>query len=204
MGNISSVRNAFDRFSVEIVLAERAEEAVGFDAIVLPGVGAFAQGMHELQSRGWVSFLRENVAERKVPFLGFCIGMQLLAQAGEEHGRTEGLGLIPGTVRSIQDFLPGARVPHMGWNDIKVAEGKSPVLFREFQRAPDFYFANSFVFEPKGGKSFVSSTFSYEGAEFVASLESDNIHATQFHPEKSQFAGLGVLDNFLSFVQSRC
>jgi imidazole glycerol-phosphate synthase subunit HisH len=195
MGNLRSVANAF-RFvgaGVECVTDPAGLRHV--DAIVLPGVGAFGDGIRNLHERGFVGPLAEEVLHKGKPFLGICLGMQLLATTGLEHGTFAGLGWIPGVV----DRFPNAtgegplRVPHIGWNDVRFVERGG--LFDDLGESASFYFVHSYKVEPQD-KGVVSGWCEY-GVPFAASIRRGNIVATQFHPEKSHRAGLSLLRNFL-------
>jgi len=193
MGNLRSVANAFEAIGATPEICDRPETIEGADRIVLPGVGAFGDGMESLRKRGWIETLEDEVRRKGKPFLGLCLGLQLLATAGEEHGAHSGLGWIPGKVERFPDNDPALRVPHIGWNDVVFSEGSR--LFEGLGAGGVFYFVHSFVFRPDD-PALVSGRCSY-GIDFCASVEKDNIFATQFHPEKSQKKGLAVLKNFL-------
>lgn len=192
MGNLGSVANAVEAAGGRPVLVRTPGELRGADRIILPGVGAFGDGARNLRERGWIEAMSEEALVKGRPFLGVCLGMQLLASRGTEHGRHEGLGWIPGECRRFE--LTGLRVPHVGWNSVRFRAGSK--LFAGLGEAADFYFVHSFVFHPED-PGLVSGTCDY-GGDFCAALERDNIHAAQFHPEKSHRAGLAVLKNFLA------
>lgn len=193
MGNLASVVNAFDAVGASAVVTRSPSDLDRSTHIVLPGVGAFPDGMSNLKAGGWVDSLNEQVLERRKPFLGLCLGMQLLATTGAEHHSCEGLGWIAGRVVRMVPADSRARVPHMGWNDVTIA--RNDTLYRGLPDSEVFYFAHSFVFEPDD-RSVMTGACDYYGS-FAASLEVENIMATQFHPEKSQRAGLEVLRNFI-------
>lgn len=193
MGNLASVLNAFQAVGASAVVTRSPSDLGQASHIVLPGVGAFPDGMSNLIAGGWVDSLVEQVHQRRKPFLGLCLGMQLLASTGEEHHFCQGLGWIAGRVVRMTPEDSRARVPHMGWNDVTIARNET--LYRGFPGSEVFYFAHSFVFAPDD-QSVMTGTCDYYGS-FAASLEQDNIMATQFHPEKSQRAGLEVLRNFI-------
>jgi imidazole glycerol-phosphate synthase subunit HisH len=197
MGNLGSVCNALAAAGATPLRAERPEELEAADAIVLPGVGAFAAGMENLRARGLVPVLRRAVLEQGKPFLGICLGMQLLADTGSEHGPSSGLGLVPGRVERLA--LPESgdlRLPHIGWNDLRIRRHDG--LYRDIADGEDFYFVHSYVFIADD-PAVVSATCEH-GVEFAASLEAGAIHAVQYHPEKSHRAGLKLLGNWVKSV----
>ena len=194
MGNLRSVANAVEVIGWEALISSNPEDLRRADKVILPGVGAFGDGMRNLKAMGWINVLDEEIRRKAKPFLGLCLGMQLLATTGTEHGTHQGLNWIPGVVERIQCDGPKIRVPHIGWNDVRFVKGEG--LYSGMGDSKTFYFVHSYVFRPESF-SVVSGVCSY-GVEFAASLELDNIFATQFHPEKSQKAGLAVLKNFLS------
>ncbi len=193
MGNLRSVQNAFSVLDCEAQIAKTPELLNKADKIVLPGVGAFGDGMANLQMYGWLEALESEVKQKGKPFLGLCVGMQVLASTGTEHGLTRGLKWIPGTVEKLESDEPTVRVPHIGWNDVRVT--KKDGMYAGIGESPSFYFVHSYVLKPDDMS--VVNGFCEHGAEFVASIEKDNIWATQYHPEKSQKSGLQVLRNFL-------
>jgi glutamine amidotransferase len=193
MGNLMSVYNVFCLLKCSASVVRSPAELDAADGIVLPGVGAFGDGMEHLKINGWVEELDVNIIKRRKPFLGICLGMQLLATSGAEGGRHEGLGWIDGTV----DRMAGdgsIRIPHIGWNDVNFV--KKDGLYHGLKDPQAFYFVHSYTFLPRD-KSCVSGIFSY-GSEYAASIEKDNIFAVQFHPEKSQSAGIALIKNFLN------
>ncbi|MBK9140870.1 MAG: imidazole glycerol phosphate synthase subunit HisH [Candidatus Melainabacteria bacterium] len=194
MGNIRSVLLAFEKAGADPIVSNDPEIIASSQAIVLPGVGAFGDAMRNLKALGLVDVLKECVTVKEKPFLGICLGMQLLASVGYEHGEHEGLGIIEGEVTRL-DGGNGLRIPHVGWNDVKVDSTRVP--YDGFSDQPNFYFVHSFRLVPKS-PDVVTGTCDY-GSEFVVSVAQKNIVAVQFHPEKSQKTGLKVLENFLAF-----
>lgn len=194
MGNLRSVANAIASLQYPIQIIDHPTELKRASHIILPGVGAFGDAMNNLQSQGWIHVLETEVRENKKPFLGICLGMQLLATVGTEHGNHKGLDWVAGTVERLQSNDPEVRIPHIGWNDAQISKSES--LYAGFTKTPAFYFVHSYVLIPSD-RTIVSATTSH-GTEFITSIEFDNIYATQFHPEKSQKAGLALLKNFLS------
>lgn len=192
MGNIRSVENAFRSLTSDLQIVANPADLREAERIVLPGVGAFGDGMRQLHAGGWIPALEESVLGARKPFLGLCVGLQVLATVGTEHGAHSGLGWIPGRVERLRGGT-GIRVPHIGWNDVDVNSGNG--MYAGIER-PVFYFVHSYAFQPEDW-SVVSGTATH-GEPFAASVESSNIWATQFHPEKSQRAGLQVLRNFIT------
>ncbi|MBV9840442.1 MAG: imidazole glycerol phosphate synthase subunit HisH [Sphingomonadaceae bacterium] len=192
-GNLRSVHNALQAAGGEGVQVTADPEAVrGADRIVLPGVGAFAACMNALSAiPGMVPALHERVIGGGVPFLGICIGMQLMADAGEEHGRHPGLGWIAGSVRRLAPADPALKVPHMGWNDVTPAR-EHPLIARG-----EAYFLHSYAFDPADAADTVAATD--HGGAVTAAVGRDNLVGVQFHPEKSQAYGLAFLARFLEW-----
>lgn len=194
IGNLRSVCNAFLAIGAEPELVRDPASLAAVDRIVLPGVGAFGDGIAALRAAGFPEVLREQVLGRGKPFLGICIGMQILARTGMEDGEHEGLGWIPGSVVRLPQ-PPGLRVPHIGWNNVRIAPGAR--LFAGLSDSPDFYFVHSYALaRSPENEPFIAAWCDY-GTEFPAAIERDNVFAVQFHPEKSQKSGIRVLRNFL-------
>lgn len=191
-GNLRSVFNAVEALGAEAGIVNRPADLSRFTHAILPGVGAFGEAMAALRNDGWIDALNQHAMVEKKPFLGICLGMQLIAEKGTEHGDHEGLGWIKGTVTRLQGSQE-VRIPHIGWNDVELAG--SPMLYDGMQSGSDFYFVHSYALQPTD-ESCVTG-WCHHGAKFVASIEAGNIHATQFHPEKSQKAGLHILKNFI-------
>jgi glutamine amidotransferase len=196
MGNVQSVRNAFELLGCEVRLSGDPERIKDADALVLPGVGAFGEAMSNLRQRRLIEPLRDAVLNDGKPLLGICLGMQLLADESDEHGTHKGLSLIPGHVRSIP-VPKGFMIPHIGWNGVRLAQ-PAP-LFRHLQDGDAFYFVHSHRFE--GEAEHVVATTNH-GVDITASIRKDRLFAVQFHPERSQRKGLQVLRNFVSYVES--
>ena len=191
--NIRSVEKALDRINSEYMTSSDPKDFDLATHFILPGVGSFPDGMTNLKKLGLIEPLKTQVLKNKKPLLGICLGMQLLADRGEENNVCEGLGLIPGVVKKLQTKRD-VKLPHMGWNNIK--HNKS-ILFDNITQDTNFYFLNSFHFIPIS-ESVISSKCSY-GGEFVSSIQNQNIFGTQFHPEKSQKYGLELLKNFVNY-----
>ena len=195
-GNLQSVHNALKAAGAEHVhLTAEPEIVRGARRIVLPGVGSFKSCAEGLRSvSGMVEALEERVLADGVPFLGVCVGMQLLATRGVEHGATAGLGWIGGEVLAIEPRDPAIKVPHMGWNDVLPMPHRDGAALVERGEA---YFLHSYHFVPDEGRDVAAMTD--HGGGLVAAVARDNILGVQFHPEKSQGYGLGLLSRFLEW-----
>ncbi|HQA07354.1 MAG TPA: imidazole glycerol phosphate synthase subunit HisH [Syntrophomonadaceae bacterium] len=190
VGNLASVQNAFRKVGFPSLITSKPEQILKATRIVLPGVGAFADGMDSLQKLGLTQVIYEAV-QKGIPLLGICLGMQMLFSTSEEAGLHQGLNLIPGKVRRFQ--LPSSyKVPHMGWNRIRVTDNSR--LFNNIPSGSYAYFVHSFYTEPEDPQ--VKAASSDYGIEFTCAVEKGNIFGTQFHPEKSSQVGLRVLRNF--------
>jgi glutamine amidotransferase len=197
-GNLASAEKALIHAADggEIVVTDQPEVVANADRIVLPGVGAFASCMGALASRpGLVEAMTEAVQTRGAPFLGVCVGMQLLATRGLEFGQTPGLGWIGGEVRRLEPNTSGFKVPHMGWNAL--ADVAPHPLFAGLEPDAHMYFTHSFAFTPHEASDVAAHVD--HGGPFAAAVAKDNIAGVQFHPEKSQGAGLRLLSNFLKW-----
>ncbi|MBI3637741.1 MAG: imidazole glycerol phosphate synthase subunit HisH [Candidatus Rokubacteria bacterium] len=192
-GNLGSVEKAFERIGVPAVVTQDARAVDEADAVVLPGDGAFHDAMANLDRLGLTPSMRRALDGRR-PFLGICLGYQLLFSSSDEFGQGRGLDVIPGTVRR---FPPGRKIPHMGWNRVHPERG-----MRLFEGVPDgahFYFVHSYYPEP--GETALRRAWCEYGVRFAAAIERDRIFATQFHPEKSQRWGIRLLENFAAVVK---
>lgn len=190
MGNLRSVQKALEKVGHEAAITDRPEEIAAADKLVLPGVGAFADAIAALHQKQLVEPIKEAIAGGK-PFLGVCLGLQLLFDVSHEDGEHQGLGVVPGEVRKF-DVPRELKVPHMGWNQARLA--KRSRLFAGVQDESYFYFVHSYYVAP-ADPGVVAAECDY-GGPFCAAIERDNLFATQFHPEKSQADGLRVLKNF--------
>jgi len=188
MGNVASVQKALSYLNVENIVTENFNEIDQAKFIILPGVGSYNQGISNLQKNGLFDFLSDQVLKKKKPFLGICLGMQLIATKGTEPFEIAGLNWIGGEVIKME--LKEKRVPHLGWNTIIPKETK---YFSSLKNL-DFYFIHSYHFKVTD-EQYISSIVNY-GIDMVSSVQKENIFATQFHPEKSQETGLKLLKNF--------
>lgn len=190
MGNLRSVQKGFERVGANAAIINEPEQIRAASKIVLPGVGAFGDAITELRRRNLVEPICEAIQAGK-PFLGICLGLQMLFDVGYEGGRFEGLGIIPGEVRRFE--LPAEyKIPHMGWNRV-IQRRRSP-LFKDVPDNEHFYFVHSYYVVPRDAN--VVGTETDYGGTFCSSIWRDNLFATQFHPEKSQTRGLELLKNF--------
>ncbi len=198
-GNLRNVQKAFERIGYQPVISGRPADVEKAEVIIFPGVGSFAEAMQTLGEMNVIGTLRRHVMEKHKPFLGICLGMQLLAREGSEGGRTEGLGFLPAKVERLDAEAKGLRLPHIGWNS--VVPRANSVLFQGIPADSDFYFVHSYHLICDEAPA-VAATCEY-GRRFVCAVEKDNIFATQFHPEKSRKAGLKVLENFMNYCRSQ-
>lgn len=194
MGNIDSVFRAVEECGGAPVVTCLSAEIKDADCIILPGVGSFGDGMDNIKNKGLDEIIGERVLDRGVPFLGICLGMQLLAGRGYEFGENRGLGWIQGDVVRLKTDSPGTRIPHVGWNEV-YPQRESPLL-HDVQPGQDFYFVHSYHFLCADEKNILATT-PYCG-RFTSAVCKGNIFGVQFHPEKSQKSGFLVLRNFLS------
>ena len=200
-GNLRSVAKACERVSadvdetVEVVVSPEAADVTSADRVILPGVGAFGDcraGIAALP--GMEEALHDFVEAKARPFLGICVGMQLMADVGEEHGQHQGFGWISGRVRAIEPKDKALKIPHMGWNDLEFC-GSHPVLEGLDASAPHAYFVHSYAMDVAADEDLMART-DY-GGPVTAMIARDNMLGTQFHPEKSQAFGLGLLKGFM-------
>lgn len=190
MGNVRSVQNALDYLGHANQLIQRAAEIRSAEKLILPGVGSFTEAMENLSHLEVIGAIREAAAAG-TPFLGICLGMQLLADQGDEGGLRDGLGLIGGTARRLATGDTRLKVPHMGFNQVTYMKPSN--LFVGIDDASHFYFAHSYVLDcPRD----CVTAIAVHGSPFTAAVQRDNVMGSQFHPEKSQSHGLRFLQNF--------
>jgi glutamine amidotransferase len=193
MGNVGSVKNALDSLGVSNIISTNPKDLEKATHIILPGVGAFKECVKNLKKAGFIEVLCREVLNKKKPYLGICLGMQILSREGEEGGSSLGLGFVKGQTRKFKVDEKKFHLPHVGWNDVAVKQTSR--LFVGINR-PIFYFVHSFHFVPTD-KNIISGQSEY-GEKFASAIEDKNIFGVQFHPEKSQKAGLQLLENFLN------
>lgn len=197
VGNLKSVEKAFQFIGADAVVSSDAEFILKADAVVLPGVGAFADAMDSLHNAGMTEVVKQVIAENK-PFLGICLGMQLLFEYSEEGGdRVEGLGIFKGSIKQLPSDM-NLKVPHMGWNHLNIVGEQD--LFKNLEAAPYVYFVHSYYLKAEN-RELVAATTNY-GIEFDVAINKDKVFATQFHPEKSGETGLTILKNFIRTINS--
>jgi imidazole glycerol-phosphate synthase subunit HisH len=192
-GNLQSVRNALKAAGADAIVTPDPDIVAKADRIILPGVGAFAACIGALSSiDGMIEALDRRVRGEGTPFLGICVGMQLLADAGVEHGTTYGLGWIAGTVRTIEPVGTSIKVPHMGWNDV------TPASHHPLTEKGEAYFLHGYHYDVTNSADVLATT--HHGVPLVAAVARGNIIGVQFHPEKSQTYGINFLKRFLSWA----
>ena len=194
MGNFRSVQKSFERNNCDVTVTNNHKKIMNADKIVLPGVGSFKDGMKNLSNLGLLNVLNEAVIDNKKPFLGICLGMQLMANIGYENSKTNGLGWIDGEIVKF-NFLDNKslKIPHVGWNNVRF-KGNN-LIFDEIPDNSDFYFVHSYHFNLN--EDVISGTTEY-GYEFVSAISKNNLYGFQFHPEKSQELGLAIINNFIN------
>lgn len=192
-GNIRAIGNIYERLKIPFKIANHPGEVKGSQKIILPGVGAFDETISMLDESGFRSVLDHEVLTNKVPVLGICVGMQILADKSEE-GKLPGLGWIKGEVKKIDKSLltEKPKIPHLGWNSIEAV--KNSLLLQDIDKEEGFYFLHNYYFECREGNDVLSKTF--YGKNFTSSVNNKNIYGVQFHPEKSHHNGVRLLQNF--------
>ena len=189
-GNVGSVKNILEFLKFDFIISNSIQSIKDSSHIILPGVGAFGKSMEKIKKNIPLDVLEDEIINKKKPFLGICVGMQVLFNSSEEFGNFEGLGWLKGKVKKIKAKI----LPHVGWNEIEIT--KENALLRNLENNKDFYFVNSFHSIPDDKNIIISET-KYE-EKFCSAIQKDNIFAVQFHPEKSQLAGQIILKNFFS------
>lgn len=192
-GNLNAIKNIYERLSIPFEFANTKELIEKADHIILPGVGAFDETISTLQEKGFIEVLNKKVLEEKVPILGICVGMQMLADSSEE-GTLNGLSWIHGNVKKFdKNFIQGKpKIPHLGWNSIEITRDCS--LFKDIDPAIGFYFVHSYYYECADEANVICNT--QYGKVFHSAVNYDNIYGVQFHPEKSHDNGVQLLKNF--------
>jgi len=194
-GNVRSVLNVLEHLGASGIISNQRDDIINCSHIILPGVGAFGPAMEKIKQRIPLGTLEREVIEKAKPFLGICVGMQILGSKGFEFGEHQGLGWIPGDVTMLD--VGQLRLPHIGWNNIEIRKHTSE-LVHGLSELKDFYFANSFGLNPLDKDHIVATT--WHGKNFNSIVQKGRIFGVQFHPEKSQKAGHQLLKNFLAIV----
>ena len=198
ISNLRSVINAFQRVGVDIAVSSDPDEIAAAPALVLPGVGAFEEAVNAMEGKNLADLIRSR-AESGVPLLGICLGMQLLAEESYENGHYTGLGLIRGQVRRLESSSPQYRIPNIGWCDTRPAG--PGVLYPEGVGTDTFYYVHSYHMccsDPGD----VAAVMDFSGSDVTVAVERGNIFGVQFHPEKSQDAGLDLIERFAGYLRS--
>jgi len=198
MGNLHSACKGLEKAGATTQITNAVADLERADAVVLPGVGAFDPAMQHLRSRDLIQPIRDIIASGK-PFLGICLGLQILFEASEE-GTETGLGVVAGTVKHFRPE-PGITIPHMGWNQLQLVQSDLP-LWQQLPPQPYVYFVHSYYVEP-ADPTVRAATVTHGSQTVTAAIAQDNLMAVQFHPEKSSTAGLQILSNFVQQVRSR-
>jgi len=193
MGNLRSVQKALEKAGGQTLITHDRRDIQVAEKVVLPGVGAMQPAMDRLKELQLIDPILSVAAEK--PFLGICLGLQLLFNTSTEGGQTSGLGIVPGSARRFT----GLKVPHMGWNQLNIEQGHCP-LFQNIENGTDLYFCHSYYVDPDD-ESLIAGTTDY-GIPFTSAVWRDNLFAVQFHPEKSQDAGLKILENFVNLQEA--
>ena len=192
-GNIRAIGNIYDTLKIDYKIAKSPEEVIGAEKIFLPGVGAFDETISKLDQTGFRKVLDFEVLQNKVPIIGICVGMQILAESSEE-GKLLGLGYIKGKVKRIDESLLNQKpkLPHLGWNSIEIT--RQSELLKNIDSELGFYFLHSYYFECENKEDILTTT-NY-GKPFASAINHDNVYGIQFHPEKSHQNGINLLHNF--------
>jgi imidazole glycerol-phosphate synthase subunit HisH len=201
IGNVRSILNAFENQGADVFLTNSKDAILKSDGLVLPGVGAFSHGMNNLEYYDLVDVIKKYVVSGK-PFMGICLGMQLLFEESEEFGQTSGLGLISGKVVKLPaKDDKNEKLPHVSWNELNVKSSQwTDTILEGIEEGSDMYFVHSFVAQPKDSNNILSIT-EYSSNNFCSSVNKDNIYGCQFHPEKSGKIGLKIIKNFIRICQ---
>jgi imidazole glycerol-phosphate synthase subunit HisH len=201
IGNVRSILSAFENQGAHVVLTRNKEKILESDGVILPGVGAFSHGMESLNKYSLVEVIKEYIETNK-PFMGICLGMQMLFDESEEFGQTIGLGLISGSVIKLPtEDSKNEKLPHVSWNELNFKSSKwDGTILNGIKEGSDMYFVHSFVAQPDNVDNILSTT-EYSGYNFCSSVNKGNIYGCQFHPEKSGMIGLKIINNFIRMCE---
>lgn len=196
LGNLGSIKNMLKKIGVRAEITDDYNRILKADKLILPGVGAFDDGMKNLDSKGLIKILNQKVIQEKTPILGICLGMQLMTE-GSEEGKLPGLGWIEGSAKKFSSQNNGEkiRIPHMGWNILKPSNGSENTIFKSNFEELRFYFVHSYYVNIKNQEE--NAGLTDYGQKFVSAFKKDNIIGMQFHPEKSHKFGMSILKNFI-------
>lgn len=198
IGNVLSVKRAFENQGAQIEFVSTPEEIMQAEKLVLPGVGAFKDGIYELKKRNLIEAI-QNYCDGSRPFLGICLGMQMMLEESGEFGVSQGLGIIPGKVVRIEDTTEAGefqKVPHVGWNELRYTRTTEDTILKGVPEGERMYFVHSYTARPKEESYRLADTY-YGGRRLSAVIQKGKCYGTQFHPEKSGEWGLKILQNFM-------
>jgi len=200
MGNTGSVSNVFSLLGEDVSITDDHEKISSSEAIILPGVGSFSDGMKNLEKKHLVKLLNELVMRKSKPYLGICLGLEFLAEKSYEGGETLGFSWIKGNIKKIEPTDVSLKIPHMGWDDTEIIQ--SGGLLRDLKN-PTFYYLHSYYFDVDNSeKPSITSICNYGDVPIISTVQKDNIYAVQFHPEKSQSIGIKLIKNFLDDIRA--
>lgn len=196
LGNLGSIKNMLKKIGVRADVTDDHDKILEADKLILPGVGAFDDGMENLDSKGLIKILNQKVIQEKTPILGICLGMQLMTE-GSDEGKLPGLGWIEGSAKKFSSQSNGEkiRIPHMGWNILQPSNGSENTIFKSDFEELRFYFVHSYYVNIKNQEE--NAGLTEYGQKFVSAFKKDNIIGMQFHPEKSHKFGMSILKNFI-------
>ena len=199
VNNIRSVASVLDHLGFKTLISKDKYKIMNSSALILPGVGAFPEGMNNLKKNGLDLIIKEFFKQGK-PILAICLGFQMLFSSSEEFGVNNGLGIIKGKVKSLKSLKIKVTVPNLGWRKVKYKKNKNNYLYNQLCTKPSFYFIHSYYAETKN-KKYVTSSINFSGKEITTSIQYKNLYGVQFHPEKSGKNGIKIIKNFLNQIK---